>query len=428
MRSLDSMSTQQMTDSAPRDGMMASQSPTTPTPSPTPSPSLSLADALSKSRDQEDAKHVAYEWFRDEGNDHEGGAGAAQHLVGGALKLIHDFVEIQEASKAAVANFADVSTRCDKAVVSMKGKVDAARLEKWKCEKLQAEELQVSKAQQAVNDAADVLDAFMVKVVACFESDETLDETMVEDPSMVEIMTEMRSWLLEDEKKGGMDGSNGANGGGDDKGSMDVDGMGDKGGMDVPGANGANGGGDDKGGMMDAPAGGDADAKALQVQHAPNLELGYQDNLTEIQERWRNDPDVVMRSDGNVHFIGPGGRQESVEEHVGRLKHNSRMRFNRQIRGQRKDFLQSLFEDYVQSNESWLDCSFYLRTTRSRETRLRGKHKMMTYKDVRDKFGPIVAASIYDEKKKMQQNKAVDDPNTYWMEHPDVKGQQDTSH
>ena len=87
--------------------------------------------------------------------------------------------------------------------------------------------------------------------------------------------------------------------------------------------------------------------------------------------------------------------------------------------------MQSLFEDYIQSNESWLECSFYLRTTRSRETRMRGKHKMMTYKDVKVKFGPIVAAGIYEEKKKMQMNKAVDDPNTYWMEHPDVKGQQD---
>ena len=82
--------------------------------------------------------------------------------------------------------------------------------------------------------------------------------------------------------------------------------------------------------------------KVMPVQIAPNLEMGYQDNLTEIQERWRDDPDVVFRSDGSVHFIGPGGRQESVDEHVGRLKHNGRMRFNRQVRGQSSGIIESM--------------------------------------------------------------------------------------
>ena len=193
LRSLDSMSTQRMPDSLPSDPM-ASQSPTTPATSP-PTSSMSLADVLSKCKDKEDAKFQAFEWLRDEGNDHDGGAGEAKHLLVGALKVIKDFEEIRDASQAADAQFDDVAARCEKAVNSMKGKVDEVRLEKWKSEKLKGEQENVSMAKQAYNDAAAVLDGLMSKILACFEPDETM-----EDPTMVEMMDEMKMWLLEDEK------------------------------------------------------------------------------------------------------------------------------------------------------------------------------------------------------------------------------------
>ena len=247
LRSLDSMSTQRMPDSLPSDPM-ASQSPTTPATSP-PTSSMSLADVLSKCKDKEDAKFQAFEWLRDEGNDHDGGAGEAKHLLVGALKVIKDFEEIRDASKAADAQFDDVAARCEKAVNSMKGKVDEARLEKWKSEKLKGEQENVSMAKQAYNDAAAVLDGLMSKILACFEPDETM-----EDPTMVEMMDEMKMWLLEDEKteQKGME--------------VDADGKGGKAPV-APAVGDADGKGTysrmcDKGGQAPvAPTVGDADGK-----------------------------------------------------------------------------------------------------------------------------------------------------------------------
>ena len=52
-----------------------------------------------------------------------------------------------------------------------------------------------------------------------------------------------------------------------------------------------------------------------------------------LREKWGDDPDVIFLEQG-VKFIGPKGRDETEEEHIQRLYHNSRMRFNRSFESQ----------------------------------------------------------------------------------------------
>ena len=52
-----------------------------------------------------------------------------------------------------------------------------------------------------------------------------------------------------------------------------------------------------------------------------------------LREKWGDDPDVVFPPEGGIKFIGPKGREESEENHVIRLNHNAKMRFDRSFRG-----------------------------------------------------------------------------------------------
>lgn len=52
-----------------------------------------------------------------------------------------------------------------------------------------------------------------------------------------------------------------------------------------------------------------------------------------LREKWGDDPDAVFLPEGGVKFIGPRGREETEAEHLARLGHNSRMRFNRSFAG-----------------------------------------------------------------------------------------------
>ena len=72
----------------------------------------------------------------------------------------------------------------------------------------------------------------------------------------------------------------------------------------------------------------------------------------------------------------------------------------------------------------WLPHSIF-RPLVPERPRLRGKHVLMAYKDLRDKFGPALAKNMLEEKKAMQKGKSKNDPVTYWMEHPDIKNNQD---
>ena len=59
---------------------------------------------------------------------------------------------------------------------------------------------------------------------------------------------------------------------------------------------------------------------------------------------YRNDPDAVVREDGSVVFVGPGGILENLETHKARLRHNARMRFKRQIAGLSPNFYTDLHD------------------------------------------------------------------------------------
>ena len=53
-----------------------------------------------------------------------------------------------------------------------------------------------------------------------------------------------------------------------------------------------------------------------------------------LREKWGNDPDVVFLPGGGIKFIGPGGRDETEDEHIERLNHNSLMRLHRSFKGE----------------------------------------------------------------------------------------------
>ena len=62
------------------------------------------------------------------------------------------------------------------------------------------------------------------------------------------------------------------------------------------------------------------------------LNLFQEDRVRLLHQKWASDPDVVMTPTG-VKFIGPGGRDETEDEHLQRLQHNADMRFHRSFKG-----------------------------------------------------------------------------------------------
>ena len=55
-----------------------------------------------------------------------------------------------------------------------------------------------------------------------------------------------------------------------------------------------------------------------------------------------------------------------------------------------------------------------------------GRHKLLPYHEVKQRFGPAIALQILNEKKKLQAEKHPADSTVFFMEHPDAKGQEDT--
>ena len=52
-----------------------------------------------------------------------------------------------------------------------------------------------------------------------------------------------------------------------------------------------------------------------------------------MHEQYKDDPDAIFQPDGTVKFIGPRGVEEDESQHLARLAHNARMRFNRSFGG-----------------------------------------------------------------------------------------------
>lgn len=78
----------------------------------------------------------------------------------------------------------------------------------------------------------------------------------------------------------------------------------------------------------------------------------------------------------------------------------------------------------MQSGEDWLKSTIVINVNKSSHQKRRGKHVMLPYVEVKKRFGVAVAAGILAEKKQRESNKPAGSAITYWMEHPDAKGQE----
>ena len=88
--------------------------------------------------------------------------------------------------------------------------------------------------------------------------------------------------------------------------------------------------------------------------------------------------------------------------------------------------LSALYEDWLQSNEDWMQSSLYMRMNTSNSQKRRGKHVLLPYLEVKKKFGALIASNILTEKKHLEANKPKGDSTIYWMEHPEAKGNEET--
>ena len=79
--------------------------------------------------------------------------------------------------------------------------------------------------------------------------------------------------------------------------------------------------------------------------------------------------------------------------------------------------LSTLFEDFVQSGEVWMNSSLLLNMTKSASQKRKGRHVLLPYWEVKKKFGPANAAQILNDKKEQEQNKSPQDLTVYFMEH-----------
>ena len=86
----------------------------------------------------------------------------------------------------------------------------------------------------------------------------------------------------------------------------------------------------------------------------------------------------------------------------------------------------TLFEDFLQSGENWLNSSLMFSLTRSQSQKRRGRHVLLPYHEVKKKFGAVIATTILSEKKQLEQNKNKGDATIYFMPHPEAPNQEET--
>lgn len=85
-----------------------------------------------------------------------------------------------------------------------------------------------------------------------------------------------------------------------------------------------------------------------------------------------------------------------------------------------------LYEDYLQSGECWLNSTLVVNMNRNHNQKRRGRHTMMPFWQVKEKFGQAIGQQIYQDKKAMESSKKPGHANVYFMEHPECKGQNET--
>ena len=61
-----------------------------------------------------------------------------------------------------------------------------------------------------------------------------------------------------------------------------------------------------------------------------------------------------------------------------------------------------------------------INANRTMSQRRKGTHKMITFKDLKSRFGQALAKEIRDGKKEAQDKKPASDSTCYWMKHPDT--------
>ena len=86
---------------------------------------------------------------------------------------------------------------------------------------------------------------------------------------------------------------------------------------------------------------------------------------------------------------------------------------------QDRNLIAQLFEDWLQSGQSWLKSTTYLNATREKTSRRRGRAMMKQFRELKEMFGLTNAKIIRDKKKAAQLTKGEDEPD-YWTVHPEL--------
>lgn len=66
-----------------------------------------------------------------------------------------------------------------------------------------------------------------------------------------------------------------------------------------------------------------------------------------------------------------------------------------------------------------MNSSIVANSSRTSQQRRRGTYVTLEFKALKAKYGPALAKSIRDERKKIQEEKPASDDTIYWMKHPD---------
>ena len=84
-----------------------------------------------------------------------------------------------------------------------------------------------------------------------------------------------------------------------------------------------------------------------------------------------------------------------------------------------------LLADWIASGENWLLSSVYLKSLHVKTQRRRGKHVMVEYRVLKEKYGAASAKTVRDNKRTLEENKPATDSVVYWMKHPELPNVED---
>lgn len=86
--------------------------------------------------------------------------------------------------------------------------------------------------------------------------------------------------------------------------------------------------------------------------------------------------------------------------------------------------MDSLFEDWLQANESWSESTLVLNSMSSDKQKKLGKYVMRPFKAVKEQYGKALAERMLTRKREQQASKKPSEPN--WIEaHPELPDELD---